>query len=403
MHVLTTPLKQKKQRIATLLAFALIPMSGFATDIYIPSLPTMAETLGVSQLAVQLTLGMFLISYGVSQLFVGSLLDSFGRYRINLISLAVFALASIIIANTANIYLIYAMRIVHGITVGAIVVSKRAYFVDVYSGDQLKNYLSMFSIIWATAPIVAPFVGGYLQSFFGWQANFYFLAGFAIIILILELIFSGETIKQPMVFSLKKIASVYGEMVSTASFTLGIVMLGLSYCMVMVYNMTGPFIIEHQLGLSPIVAGYSSLLLGGAVMVGGLLGKATINSPFVKKLSINIALQVGFCLAMFGSLFFVSNLYSMIFFAFCIHASSGYTFNTFFTFCLSRFPKNAGIASGLTGGINYVIVSFLSYGIIAVIPAKDQLNLTYSYAVLILLSLGVMFVIFKNYNKQIKN
>ncbi len=403
MHVLTTPLKQKNQRIATLLAFALIPMSGFATDIYIPSLPTMAETLGVSQLAVQLTLGMFLISYGVSQLFVGSLLDSFGRYRINLISLAVFALASIIIANTANIYLIYAMRIVHGITVGAIVVSKRAYFVDVYSGDQLKNYLSMFSIIWATAPIVAPFVGGYLQSFFGWQANFYFLAGFAIIILILELIFSGETIKQPMVFSLKKIASVYGEMVSTASFTLGIVMLGLSYCMVMVYNMTGPFIIEHQLGLSPIVAGYSSLLLGGAVMVGGLLGKATINSPFVKKLSINIALQVGFCLAMFGSLFFVSNLYSMIFFAFCIHASSGYTFNTFFTFCLSRFPKNAGIASGLTGGINYVIVSFLSYGIIAVIPAKDQLNLTYSYAVLILLSLGVMFVIFKNYNKQIKN
>ncbi|MES2652476.1 MAG: MFS transporter [Bacteroidota bacterium] len=401
--MLTTPLKQKNQRIATLLAFALIPMSGFATDIYIPSLPTMAETLGVSQLAVQLTLGMFLISYGVSQLFVGSLLDSFGRYRINLISLAVFALASIIIANTANIYLIYAMRIVHGITVGAIVVSKRAYFVDVYSGDQLKNYLSMFSIIWATAPIVAPFVGGYLQSFFGWQANFYFLAGFAIIILILELIFSGETIKQPMVFSLKKIASVYGEMVSTASFTLGIVMLGLSYCMVMVYNMTGPFIIEHQLGLSPIVAGYSSLLLGGAVMVGGLLGKATINSPFVKKLSINIALQVGFCLAMFGSLFFVSNLYSMIFFAFCIHASSGYTFNTFFTFCLSRFPKNAGIASGLTGGINYVIVSFLSYGIIAVIPAKDQLNLTYSYAVLILLSLGVMFVIFKNYNKQIKN
>ena len=399
--MLNTPLKQKNQRIATLLAFALIPMSGFATDIYIPSLPTMAETLGVSQLAVQLTLGMFLISYGISQLFVGSLLDSFGRYRINLISLAVFAIASVIIANTTNIYLIYAMRIVHGITVGAIVVSKRAYFVDVYSGDQLKNYLSMFSIIWATAPIVAPFVGGYLQSFFGWQANFYFLAAFALVILIMELVFSGETIKQRMVFSLRKIANVYSEMIGTASFTLGIVMLGLSYCIVMVYNMTGPFIIEHQLGLSPIVAGYSSLLLGGAVMVGGLLGKATINKPFIKKLSINITFQIGFCLAMFGSLFFVANLYSMLFFAFCIHATSGYTFNTFFTFCLSRFPKNAGIASGLTGGINYVIVSFLSYGIIAAIPAKDQLNLTCSYAVLILLSIGVMFIIFKNYSKSI--
>lgn len=393
--MLNTPLKPKNQKKSTLLAFALIPLSGLATDIYLPSLPTMALSLGVSELAVQLTLGMFLISYGVSQLFIGSLLDSFGRYRINLISLAVFALASIIIANTANIYIIYVMRIVHGITVGAIVVSKRAYFVDVYTGDKLKNYLSMFSIIWATAPIVAPFVGGYVQAFFGWQTNFYFLAGFALVILVLELLFSGETIKQRMVFSVRKIANVYTDMIGTVSFTLGIVMLGLSYCMVMVYNMTGPFIIEHQLKLSPIVAGYSSLILGGAVMVGGLLGKATINSPFVKKLTINIALQVGFCLLMYGSHFFVANLYTMIFFAFCIHATSGYTFNTFFTFCLSRFPKNAGIASGLTGGINYVIVSFLSYGIIAVIPAKDQVNLTFSYGVLILLSIGVMFTFFR--------
>ncbi len=398
--MLNSPLLVKNQQIATVLAFALIPMSGFATDVYLPSLPTMAQTLGVSQLAVQLTLGMFLISYGVAQLFVGSLLDSFGRYRINLISLAIFAIASLIIANTTNIYLIYAMRIVHGITVGAIVVSKRAYFVDVYTGDKLKNYLSMFSVIWATAPIIAPFVGGYLQSFFGWQANFYFLAAFATVILVLEVIFSGETIKQRMVFSLKKIAGVYGDMIGTASFTLGIVMLGLSYSMVMVYNMTGPFIIEHQLGLSPIVAGYSSLILGAAVMVGGLSGKATINQPFVKKLTVNIALQFCFCLAMLGSLFFIANLYSMIFFAFCIHATSGYTFNTFFTYCLSRFPKNAGIAGGLTGGINYVIVSFLSYGIIALIPAKDQFNLAYSYAVLILLSTVVMFVIFRNYNRN---
>jgi MFS family permease len=146
----TKLLKPENRSMATILAFALIPLSGFATDIYIPSLPTMAETLKVSNMQVQLTLGMFLISYGVSQLFVGSLLDSFGRYRINLISLVIFALASILIANTSNIYFIYALRIVHGVTVGAIVVSKRAYFVDVFSGDQLKHYLSMFSIIWAT-------------------------------------------------------------------------------------------------------------------------------------------------------------------------------------------------------------------------------------------------------------
>ena len=386
-------LNPKNQTPATFLAFVLIPLSGFATDVYIPSLPTMASQLGVTELQVQLTLGMFLISYGVSQLFVGSLLDSFGRFKIEIVSLLVFAIASIVIANTANIYLIYAMRIIHGITVGAIVVAKRAFFVDVFEGDKLKNYLSMFSIIWATAPIIAPFVGGYLQSWFGWQSNFYFLAIFAIAVLILELIFSGETIKQKMIFSFKNIASVYINMVSTASFTLGIVMLGYSYGMVMIYNMTGPFVIEHQLGLSPIVAGYCSLLLGAAVMLGGFIGKSTINKPFVKKLSINLALQFFFVVMMLITAKFMANLYTMVFFAFLIHASSGYTFNTFFTFCLSRFPKNAGIASGLTGGINYVIVSFLSYGVIALIPAKDQLNLGYSYALLIGLSIIFMLMI----------
>jgi MFS family permease len=391
--IFTKQLKPENQRLSTILAFALIPLSGFATDVYIPSLPTMAADLKVSDIQVQLTLTLFLISYGVAQLFVGSLLDAFGRYRINIISLIVFAIASITIANTGNIYLIYAMRVVHGITVGAIVVSKRAYFVDVYSGPQLKHYLSMFSIIWATAPIIAPFAGGYLQTYFGWQANFYFLTGFALLILILELVFSGETIKQKMPFNLNTISGIYKGMIKTTSFTLGIVMLGLSYSMVMIYNMTGPFIIEHQLGLTPVVAGYSSLILGGGVMIGGLFGKATINQPFNKKLSINLGLQAFFGVAMLISTYFVSNLYSMIFFAFLVHASSGYTFNSFFTYCLSRFPTNAGIAGGLTGGINYVIVSFLSYTIITFVPAKDETNLTYSYLILIALSLLTMWVI----------
>ena len=389
----TKALKEKHTPKATLLAFALIPLSGFATDVYIPSLPSMAASLQISDIQVQLTLSLFLISYGISQLFVGSILDSFGRYRINLVSLVIFALASITIANTGNIYLIYAMRIVHGLTVGAIVVSKRAFFVDVYSGDQLKNYLSMFSIIWATAPIVAPFAGGYLQHYFGWESNFYFLAGFAIIILILELLFSGETLQNPMAFKLKGIALVYAEMIKTTSFILGIVMLGFAYCMVMIYNMTGPFIVEHQLHFSPVVAGYSSLLLGCAMMVGGLISKSTIDKPFIKKVTINLSVQLIFGIAMLVTSGFISNLYTMIFFACIIHSASGYTFNSFFTFCLSAFPKNAGIASGLTGGINYVIVSFLSYGIINLVPAKDEHNLALSYVILIVASAAVFFAI----------
>jgi len=91
-------LQEKNQRIATILAFALLPLSGFATDIYIPSLPGMGADMHISNTQVQLTLSVFLISYGFSQFFIGSLLDSFGRYRLGLYALIIFALASIIIA-----------------------------------------------------------------------------------------------------------------------------------------------------------------------------------------------------------------------------------------------------------------------------------------------------------------
>lgn len=391
----STIIKPKHQNIATILAFALIPLSGFATDIYIPSLPTMAGDLNVSSIQVQLTLSLFLISYGVSQLFIGSVLDSFGRYKISLAALLIFAVASIVITQTQNIYLIYAMRIIHGLTVGAIVVAKRAYFVDLFSGDQLKHYLSLFSIIWSTGPIVAPFIGGYLQSAFGWESNFYFLAGFAIVFAVLELFFSGETLKHATEFHIQKIVNIYATMIRTTSFTLGIVMLGLAYCMVMVYNMTGPFIIEHHLNLSPVVAGYSSLVLGFAWMVGGFIGKATINKPFFKRMVYNIAFQVVFVIAMIVSVQFINTLYSLIFFAFIIHIGAGFTFNNYFTFCLSKFPKNAGIAGGLTGGITYVIVSFLSYGIVNLFPPKDETNLGYSYFIMVLLSVLVMLFIFR--------
>jgi len=387
------PIKEKHKGIATLLAFALIPLSGFATDIYIPSLPSMAGDLHVSNIQVQFTLTLFLISYGVSQLFIGSVVDSFGRYKISLSCLVLFAVTSVIIANTQNIYLIYFMRVLHGFTVGAIVVAKRAYFIDLFSGEKLKHYLSLFSIIWSTGPIIAPFIGGYLQISYGWKSNFYFLAFFAIVLAVLELIFSGESLQHFSEFTLKKIAGVYANMIKTISFTLGIVMIGLAYCMVMIYNMTGPFIIEHELHLSPVVAGYGSLVLGLAWMTGGFLGKATINRPFFNRLLVNLGLQVLFVLLMLISIRFVANLYSLIFFAFLIHVAAGFTFNNFFTYCLSKFPKNAGIASGLTGGINYVIVSFFSSGIIFLFPAKDEYNLGYSYFILILLSVLVMLIL----------
>ena len=393
--------EQNRRRIATYLALAMIPLSGFATDIYIPSLPQMGADLHVSSLQVQMTLSIFLISYGVSQLFIGAILDSFGRYRLGLAALILFAAASFSIAISNNIHIIFLMRAVQGLTVATIVVAKRAYFVDVYKGDELKSYLSIFTIIWSAGPIIAPFIGGYLQTGFGWNFNFYFLAGMALVLAVLEMLFSAETLVNRAEFNIRKIILTYYQMISTSSFTLGLIMLGFAYSMVMVYNLSGPFIIQHHFGFSPVVVGYCSLILGFSWMLGGFISKSTLSKPFLKKITLNLILQLLFAVAMVLSITFLENIYSLIFFAFAIHTCAGFTFNNYFTANLSQFPENAGIAGGLVGGVTFMIVSFLSYEIVYFIPAKDEANLSSSYLLLVAMSFVVLYGIFRINKKRI--
>src|SRR5215470_14175729 len=90
-------IKEENRKIVDILSFSLIPLAGFATDIYLPSLPAMSISLHASPSQIQLSLLLFMVSAGISQLFVGSLLDSFGRYKLSNAALFIFSVASIMI------------------------------------------------------------------------------------------------------------------------------------------------------------------------------------------------------------------------------------------------------------------------------------------------------------------
>lgn len=386
-------LKEKNKFIATILAFAMIPMSGLATDIYLPSMPSMATELHQPESNIQLTLSIFLISYGITQFFAGSIVDSFGRYKISMASLALFIVSFLITATTQNIFVIYAMRVLQGILSGFAVVSKRAFFVDVYEGDERKHYLSIMTIVWSVGPIIAPFIGGYLQKIFGWQSNFYVLAGYSLALLIFELIFSGETLKKRNPFNVEFLLKEYDSMFKAKDFFYGMVMCGLSYSMIMFFNLCGSFIIEHKMGYSEVVAGYVSLILGFAWMAGGFLGKALINKAFLPKIRNANFIQLLLIVLMFIASYFSNNIYSLVAFAFVIHVTAGFIFNNYFSYCIGRFPNSAGLAGGMTGGVVFIITSAISYGIVALIKPQVQLEVAEGYFVLGILGLFILSMI----------
>ena len=393
-----TSVSNKHRHIADIVALSLLPISGFATDIYIPSLPSMSTGLASTMAEVQLSVTIFMISAGISQLFVGSLLDSFGRYKLSNAAMLLFSISSFVIAWYPNLYILYFMRGVQGISVAFIVVAKRAYFMDTYSGERLKHFTSLFTVVWSTAPIVAPFFGGYLEKAFGWQSNFYFLGTFTLILLLLTLRYGAETGKTFTPFKLKPIARTYASMLSTTDFILAVVMLGLSFAMVLLFGMTSPFIIEHVWHLSSVVTGYCSLLSGVALMAGNILGKSTIKRPLERKLPVALGSQLVLVLTMLLISAYASSLYMLVPFVILQHMLIAFVFNNLYSYSLGRFSHNTGIATGLAGGCFYVISSIFSYGSASLLHVRDQKVLVFGY-LLLSLSVVVTYALFRNREK----
>lgn len=385
--------------MATFLSLALIPLSGFATDIYLPSFPAMVTGLHATNGQIQLSLLIFLISGGVGQLFVGGLLDSYGRYRLSNVALLTFAAASFAIGLMPNLYVLYAMRVVHGLTVAIIVVAKRAYFLDTFTGDKLRSYTSLFQIVWATAPIIAPFLGGYLQEAFGWQSNFYFLGGLTLVILGLTMVYGGESAKRLEPFRMGSILKVYRSMLGTGDYVLALVINALAYGMLLVFGMSSPFIIEQVFHYTPVVTGYSALLSGVSLMTGGIIAKSMIKRSLDRKIKVAMGLQTALALAMLGSFLLIriptaGAIWPMLAFVVPIHLLAGFVFNNLFSYALGRFTQHGGIVSGLTGGGNYVITSVFSYGAVGLLAIKSPAMLAVAYLSLAVLS-GLAFGLFQ--------
>ena len=370
---------------STFVAFALLPLSGMTTDVYLPSLPAMSSAFHVPPAVTQLSLTFFMIGIGVTQFFIGNVLDSFGRYRTGVVALFLFTLSNIALIYSPNIWVVNIVRLLQGVFVASVVVGKRAYFVDVFQGDRLKNFLSWFTIVWSAGPILAPFLGGYLQEGFGWQANFLFLAFYGGLVLALELMFGGETLRHRQHFHLGAILERYRTMLTHTGFVLSVLNLVLAYSAIFVFSLSAPFIIEHTFGQSPVVTGYAALAMGFAWMVGGVIAKSQLRRPLIHKHAVIAGEMIAVALVMLLISAAASNLAILLVCCFLVHVAAGGLYNIYFTECLSMFPKNAGLASGLAGGFAFLLTSVASYGTVAAIDVRGQAQLALAYLVFAIL------------------
>lgn len=153
----------------------------FVTDFYLPVLPEMSEFFHTSPALASLSLTTGMIGLAIGQVFIGPLTDKFGRKKILVGSMLMFAIASVLCILAPNIYIFNLMRLFQGLAgAGGIVISK-SMSTDMYSGKELANFMAILGSINGIAPVCAPVIGGLMAGVTNWQGVFGLLLGIGII------------------------------------------------------------------------------------------------------------------------------------------------------------------------------------------------------------------------------
>lgn len=171
-------------RLALLLA-ALAMIGPFSVDTYLPAFPAIAVSLNASALQVQQSLTAYMAAFAVMILWHGALSDAFGRRRIILASLLVYALGSIACAMAPGVESLWVFRMVQGLSAGAGVVIGRAIVRDLYSGADAEKLMSLVTMIFSISPAIAPVIGGWIVTLSNWRTIFLLLFVFALLLLAL--------------------------------------------------------------------------------------------------------------------------------------------------------------------------------------------------------------------------
>jgi hypothetical protein len=103
----------------TFVLAALSWLGPFSIDTYLPSLPSISQSLNVSPAQVQQTMTSFLAFFAIMSLWHGAISDAFGRRRLTLICLGIFAAASLGCATAVNVHSLLFFRALQGATAGA--------------------------------------------------------------------------------------------------------------------------------------------------------------------------------------------------------------------------------------------------------------------------------------------
>lgn len=164
--------------VVVLLLTLLLGAQPITTDLYLPTLPTLALDLHASVGSVQLTLSALIICFGLGQLVCGPLADRFGRRPVLLAGMALYTAASVLSAFAPTIEWLIGWRALQGAAMSAAVTCGRSIVRDLYEPHDGARVMSRALGGLGIIAMLSPLVGGMLVQWTHWRVALLVLALF---------------------------------------------------------------------------------------------------------------------------------------------------------------------------------------------------------------------------------
>jgi DHA1 family bicyclomycin/chloramphenicol resistance-like MFS transporter len=272
-------MKRPRTFALTLFLSFLSTLGPLSLDMYLPSLPDIGRNLQASTLQVQMTISSYLFGSAVGQIVYGAVSDRLGRRPVLLTALVFYAVVTIGCAAAPSIGALIALRFVQGVAVVGAMVLARAMVRDISSGVRAGRALSLIASITGFAPVIAPVIGGSLQIWFGWRANFVVLVLFASAIGSMAALRLPETLRHPIKtpFSLAGMAALYRSVAMHRGFLAHLAILTLGIAGLFAWLSGAPIVMQSPLyGLSPFAFGVTLALASAGNVLGTLVAARVV-------------------------------------------------------------------------------------------------------------------------------
>ena len=365
-------------------------MSALTIDISLPAVPPMAIALATSLSKGQQIVGVFMAGMACGQIPAGLISDRVGRLPVLYFGMTLFAAAAIATAIADDISLLLIARFVQGFGAAAAIVLARAIVRDIASGREAAKLMSLMTMIFTAAPVIAPSLGALLVAQWGWRAPLVAIAGLGIIMLFairgnLYETHTGNSAQHPV----RQLISSFAEFFSHRQSIFGLLLIVIPPAGFMSMIALAASLVVEIYGYSITQFGLIFALAGGSILLG-----AACNRLLVMRLDSMTIIAIGIALMGLSSA-------QLLFIVWLGHASLAWIWACVCIFmftiaitmpnatviALDPLPKIAGVASSIIGTLQNI------FGAAGALLGAAIYNGSVRNTVIILASSGVLTTI----------